>query len=84
MIADAIAYLEAVPTARECPVCGDPKEAAKFASLLRTKVGKDQATEVRRLNKESEQAKERLGAIDDLGKSRSRLAGGPRGSTAAR
>ena len=73
VIADAIAYLEAVPTARECPVCGDPKEAAKLADLLRTKVGKDQATEVRRLNEESDQAKERLAAIGDLEKSRSRL-----------
>ena len=74
VIADAIAYLEAVPTARECPVCGDPKEAAKLAALLRTKVGKDQATEVRRLNKDSEQAKERLAVISDFQKSRLRLA----------
>jgi exonuclease SbcC len=73
VIADAIAYLETVPTARECPVCGDPKEAAKLATLLRTKVGKDQATKVRRLNKESEQAKERLAVIGDFQKSRLRL-----------
>lgn len=73
VIADAITYLEAVPTARECPVCGDPKEAAKLASLLRTKVGKDQATEVSRLNRELEDAKERLGVITDFEKSRPRL-----------
>ncbi len=57
VVADAIAYLEAVPSSRECPVCGDPKEAAKLASLLRTKISKGQATEVRRLREEVAEAK---------------------------
>ena len=81
VIADAITYLEAVPTARECPVCGDPKEAAKLASLLRTKVGKSQASEVGRLNKELEKSKERLGVIGDLERSRSRLVDALEGAT---
>jgi DNA repair protein SbcC/Rad50 len=73
VVADAIAYLEAVPTSQECPVCGDPKEAPKLASLLRTKVKKDQASAITRLNKENEDAKERLRILADLAKDREGL-----------
>jgi DNA repair exonuclease SbcCD ATPase subunit len=73
VVADAIAYLEAVPTSRECPVCGDPKEAAKLALLLRTKVKKDQASTIARLNKENEVAKERLRVLTDVAKDRESL-----------
>jgi DNA repair protein SbcC/Rad50 len=73
VIADAIAYLEAVPTARECPVCGDPKEAAKLATQLRTKVKKDQATEITRLNDETAAANARKDVLADLAKSRESL-----------
>ena len=73
VVADAIAYLEAVPTARECPVCGDPKEAAKLAAQLRTKVKKDLAKEIGRLNDETAAANDRIGVLSDLTKDRESL-----------
>ncbi|HEV2317518.1 MAG TPA: AAA family ATPase [Thermoplasmata archaeon] len=73
VVADAISYLEAVPSSRECPVCGDPKEAAKLATLLRTKVSKGQATEVRRLREEITEAKEKIEGLTELETRRSRL-----------
>jgi DNA repair protein SbcC/Rad50 len=73
VITDAITFLEAVPTAKECPVCGEAKEAKKLAALLRTKVAKDQAAEVVRLNREKEKASERLAILTDLERERLRL-----------
>jgi DNA repair protein SbcC/Rad50 len=73
VVADAIAYLEAVPSSRECPVCGDPKEAAKLATLLRTKISKGQATEVRRLREEVTDAKGKIEGIAELETRRGRL-----------
>lgn len=80
VVADAIAYLEAVPTARECPVCGDPKEAAELANLLKTKVREDQESTISRLNEESDIAKARLRAISDLEKDREGLVASAQGS----
>jgi DNA repair protein SbcC/Rad50 len=73
VIADAIAYLDAVPAARECPVCGDPKEAAKLVTQLRTKVKKSQTIEIARLNEETAAANARLGVLSDLAKNRESL-----------
>jgi exonuclease SbcC len=73
VVADAIAYLEAVPSSRECPVCGDPKEATKLATLLRTKISKGQATEVRRLREEVEEANQKLEGIAEFERRRTRL-----------
>lgn len=73
VVADAIAYLKAVPSAKECPVCGDPKDASKLAKLLESKVAKSQAAEVERLNKEVERGSERLRKLADLVKEHSKL-----------
>jgi DNA repair protein SbcC/Rad50 len=73
VVADAIAYLKAVPSAKECPVCGDPKEASKLAKLLESKVAKSQAAEVERLNGEVDRGKIRLAELADLVKERSKL-----------
>jgi DNA repair protein SbcC/Rad50 len=73
VVADAIAYLKAVPSANECPVCGDPKEASKLAKLLESKVAKSQAAEVDRLNGEVERGRDRLGELAELVKGRLKL-----------
>ena len=73
VIADAIAYLEAVPAAKECPVCGDPKEAQKLGKLLRTKIAKDQAETIIRLNDEIADAKQRNSDLSAFQEERSAI-----------
>jgi DNA repair protein SbcC/Rad50 len=73
VVEDALAYFEAVPKAKECPVCGDAKEASKLVARLKSVVQKDQAAEIRRLNKLKENAAESLSELKDLRKARDKL-----------
>ncbi len=73
VVEDALAYFEAEPKAKECPVCGDAKEASRLVARLKSVVQKDQATEIRRLNKLKESAEESLSELEDLRKARDKL-----------
>lgn len=68
VIADTIAFLEAAPETTHCPVCGDPKDARELSKRLTSLLKKDQAAEVRRLNKAVESAGNRLAELADLEK----------------
>lgn len=73
VIEDAIAYLEAVPKAKECPVCGDPQEGEELATRLKGLVKRDQAAAVRRLNASAKVARTTLQSLEELQEERSHL-----------
>ena len=75
IVEDAIAYLEAAPEAKECPVCGEPTEGPKLASRLKGLVKRDLAAEVRRLNTAVKEARATQLSIEGLKEVRSRLEG---------
>lgn len=73
IVEDTLAYLEAVPEVKECPVCGDPIEARKIAARLKGLVKKDQAARVRRLNATMKEAKGKLSSLAELADERKRM-----------
>jgi DNA repair protein SbcC/Rad50 len=73
VVADAIEYIQAVPSLGACPVCGEPKDAKRLVVQLRQRVQDQQIKESERLNQIVDESKARLTEIADLEKDRARI-----------